>query len=166
MRLGDRPAKIARRDAESGLALIETQGLRAALVRPATRAPGADADVFALFAAQAGVSLAPGRVLAPVGEGAPWRVSAPVQDGVGGAPVFDRTGALVGVLAQPPQEPRRIAGVIPQAAWRMTTSAQILAFLSAANVKLDTSEAPSGEKSAGDVAGANAAALLAVSCQR
>ena len=44
----------------------------------------------------------------------------------------------------------------------MTTSAQILAFLSAGNVKLDTSEAPSGEKSAGDVAGANAAALLAV----
>ena len=81
MRLGDRPAKIARRDAESGLALIETQGLRAALVRPATRAPGADADVFALFAAQAGVSLAPGRVLEPVGEGAPWRVLRPCRTG-------------------------------------------------------------------------------------
>ena len=170
MRVGDRPAKIAGRDPESGLALLETQGLRAALVRPATRAPGADVEVFALFAAQAGagasVSLAPGRLLAPASAGAPWRVSAAVQDGVGGAAIFDRSGAWIGVVAQPPQEPRRIAGVIPQAAWRLTPSAQILAFLSAANVKVETSDAAAGDRSAGEVAGANAAALLAVSCLR
>ena len=170
MRVADRPAKIAGRDPQSGLALIETQGLRATLARPTTRAPAAEADVFALFAAQAGagasVSLAPGRLIAPASAGAPWRVSAAVQDGVGGAAIFDRSGALIGLIAQPPQEPRRIAGVIPQAAWPLTPSAQILAFLTAANVKLDTSDAATGDRSAGDIAGANAAALLAVSCLR
>ncbi|MFN3891140.1 MAG: hypothetical protein ACK4MV_12135 [Beijerinckiaceae bacterium] len=169
MRVADRPAKIVRRDAAAGLALVETQGLRAAFAHPAARAPG-EADVFVLFAAQAaqgaGVSLTPGRTIAPAGPGESWRVSAAVQDGVGGAAVFDRAGSWMGVLAQPPQEPRRIAGVIPQTAWRIVPAEAATAFLAASGVELDPGAITTVEKSAGDVAGANAAALAAVSCAR
>lgn len=169
IRIGDRPARVARRDSATGLALIETQGLRAAMTNPVSRAPG-EADVLVLFAMHAGqgasVSLTPGRTMAPAGESAPWRVSAAVQDGVGGAAVFDRSGSWMGVVAQPPQEPRRIAGVIPQAAWRIVPADAALAFLSASGVKLETGMITTVEKSAGDIASANAPALLAVSCQR
>jgi hypothetical protein len=169
IRISDRPARIARRDSATGLALVETQGLRAAMTNPASRAPS-EADVFVLFAMQAGqgasVSLTSGRTMAPAGESAPWRVSAAVQDGVGGAAVFDRSGSWMGVVAQPPQEPRRIAGVIPQAAWRIVPAEAVLSFLSASGVKLETGVITTVEKSAGDIASANAPALLAVSCQR
>jgi hypothetical protein len=169
MRVADMPGKIIRRDEATGLALIETQGLRAAFARPSVRAPG-DGDVFVLFSAQAGqrasVSLAPGRTMAPVAANGAWRVSAAVQDGVGGAAVFDRSGAWMGLLAQPAQEPRRIAGVIPQAAWRMASAEAAVAFLSSSGVKLDAGVITAVEKSAGEVAGANASALVAVSCQR
>lgn len=169
MRVADMPGKIIRRDEATGLALIETQGLRAAFARPSVRAPG-DGDVFVLFSAQAGqrasVSLAPGRTMAPVGANGVWRVSAAVQDGVGGAAVFDRSGSWMGLLAQPAQEPRRIAGVIPQAAWRMASAEAAVAFLSSSGVKLDAGVITAVEKSAGEVAGANASALVAVSCQR
>lgn len=169
MRIADRPARIARRDDATGLALIETQGLRAVLANPASRAPG-EADVFVLFSAQAGqgasVSLAPGRTITPADVSAPWRVSAAVQDGVGGAAIFDRSGSWMGVVAQPPQEPRRIAGVIPQTAWRIVPADAVLSFLSASGVKMETGMITTVIKSAGDIASANAPALLAVSCQR
>jgi hypothetical protein len=84
----------------------------------------------------------------------------------GGAAVFDRSGAWMGLLAQPAQEPRRIAGVIPQAAWRMASAEAAVAFLSSSGVKLDAGVITAVEKSAGEVAGANASALVAVSCQR
>lgn len=169
LRIGERPGKIVRRDEATGLTLIETQGLRAAMTNPAARAPG-EADVLVLFAAQtgprAGVSLAPGRAMAPAAADNPWRVSAAVQDGVGGAAVFDRSGSWMGMLAQPPQEPRRIAGVIPQSAWRIVPAETAIAFLAAAGVKLEPGMITTVEKSAGEVANANAGALLAVSCQR
>ncbi len=169
MRVGDAPGKIIRRDEATGLALIETQGLRGVFARPSVRAPG-DGDVFVLFSAQAGsrasVSLAPGRTLGPAAPNGAWRVSAAVQDGVGGAAVFDRSGSWMGLLAQPPQEPRRIAGVIPQAAWRMASADAALAFLAASGVKLEAGMITSVEKSAGEVANANASALVAISCQR
>ncbi len=169
MRVADMPGKIVRRDEATGLALIETQGLRAVFARPSARPPG-EGDVFVLFSAQAGprasVSLAPGRTMAPVAANGPWRVSAAVQDGVGGAVVFDRSGSWMGLLAQPTQEPRRIAGVIPQAAWRMTSAEAAVAFLAASGVKLEAGMITTVEKSAGEVAAANAGALVAVSCQR
>ena len=169
MRVADRPAKIVRRDETSGLALIETQGLRAILAHPAVRAPG-EADVFVLLATQAGaradVSLTPGRVLAPGASNGPWRASAAVQDGVGGAAVFDRSGSWMGVLAQPPQEPRRVAGVVPLSAWRIVPADAAVTFLASAGVKLEAGVVTTVEKSAGDIAAANAAAMLAVSCQR
>ncbi len=169
IRIADRPARIARRDSATGLALVETQGLRAAMTNPASRAPS-EADVFVLFAAQAGqgasVSLTPGRTIAPAAASGPWRVSAAVQDGVGGAAVFDRSGSWMGVVAQPPQEPRRIAGVIPQSAWPIVPADAVLSFLTASGVKLETGVITTVEKSAGDIASANAPALLAVSCQR
>ncbi len=167
--IGERPGKIVRRDEATGLTLIETQGLRAAMTHPAARAPG-EADVLVLFAAQmgprAGVSLAPGRTMAPAGADNPWRVSAAVQDGIGGAAVFDRRGSWMGMLAQPPQEPRRIAGVVPQSAWRIVPAETAIAFLAASGVKLEPGMITTVEKSAGEVAGANAGALLPVSCQR
>ncbi|MDP2357985.1 MAG: hypothetical protein Q8M31_18240 [Beijerinckiaceae bacterium] len=169
MRVANMPGKIIRRDEATGLTLIETQGLRAAFARPSARAPG-EGDVFVLFSAQAGprasVSLAPGRTMAPGAPNGVWRVSAAVQDGVGGAVVFDRSGSWMGLLAQPTQEPRRIAGVIPQAAWRMASAETALAFLAASGVMLEAGMITTVEKTAGEVAGANAGALVAVSCQR
>ncbi len=72
----------------------------------------------------------------------------------------------MGMLAQPPQEPRRIAGVIPQSAWRIVPAETAIAFLAAAGVKLEPGMITTVEKSASEVANANAGALLAVSCQR
>jgi len=166
MQVAGRPAKVLRRDSATGLALVEAQGLRAALMRVSPRGPAMQADVFVMFSAQGfGIALASGRTLAGATPEAPMRVTAAVQDGVGGAPVFDRSGAWSGVLAQPSQEPRRIAGVIPQASWRIIPADAVSAFLNAAGVKVETASA-SGEKSAGEIASAAAAALHPVTCQR
>lgn len=169
MRIAGRPAKTLRRDTATGLALLEAQGLRATLASPAARPPS-ETDIFALFAAQANqgarVALASGRMLAPAGSGDAWRVSAAVQDGIGGAAVFDRSGAWMGMIAQPPQEPRRIAGVIPQRPWPTIPAEAALAFLASSGVKIETGVITTAVKTASEIASANAGALVAVSCQR
>jgi hypothetical protein len=48
-------------------------------------------------------------------------VSAPLQAGMRGAPAFDRSGALRGLVRDGPDERRVVAGVIPPARYTLET---------------------------------------------
>ena len=89
-------------------------------------------------------------------------VFAAVEKSAGGGPVFDRDGALIGLIAPIAEEPKRVAGVA-LAAWRPIVGPDALsAFL-----KLDeAAPVATAPLSAGDIAARETAALLAVFCQK
>ncbi len=84
-----------------------------------TEAPGAD-EALLVLAAEAGG----GRSVAP-GVAGPGGVFAPLQPGAGGAPVLDRAGRLVGLVARAPAGPRLIAGVMPPTRYPMVPASAL-----------------------------------------
>lgn len=127
--IGGAPARTALRDSTGALALLET-GQRAQNAQlPALRAePPASGDALVVLGAEAkGAAVAPG--IAGTGS-----VFAPLQPGAGGAPVLDRSGHLVGVIARFPTVPRLIAGVMPPTSYALVPAGTIAAFLAQAGV--------------------------------
>ncbi|QFU15586.1 peptidoglycan-binding domain-containing protein [Microvirga thermotolerans] len=51
-------------------------------------------------------------------------VSAPLQPGASGAPVFDRSGALAGFVGALPSNPRKVAGIVPSAPYPLLPAAE------------------------------------------
>ncbi|MGY2051996.1 peptidoglycan-binding domain-containing protein [Methylobacterium sp. JK268] len=102
------PARVLRQ--EGGLTLLEPERPfpRSAPLPPlAPAAPAAGADVVVLAAGhEGGPDAAPGAA----GEGG---VLAPLQPGAAGAPVLDRAGRLVGLVARMPAGARLVAGLMP-----------------------------------------------------
>lgn len=96
------------------------------------------------------------------------RVTAPLQPGAAGAPVFDRSGRLVGLVASYPGAPRLIAGVAPPAGYDMLTLAGAAAFLRENGVALSGSgsdaQGTQGTVTTGEVAGAAGPAIRALTC--
>ncbi len=88
---------------------------------------GAEESVIALAPGPDGVQAAPGEVRG-------GDVIAALQPGSGGAPVLERSGTLVGLVARYPAAPRRVAGVVPPARLPLVPARAIHAFLSAQGV--------------------------------
>jgi peptidoglycan hydrolase-like protein with peptidoglycan-binding domain len=109
LRLSDRPITGRQR---SGGALL----LTAVLDRepPPVFAQAAAIDPRAVALAHAGTPDAP-RLMAVPGEVREGSISASLQPGATGAPVFARNGMLIGVVAGFPAETRQVAGVVPPA---------------------------------------------------
>ena len=126
-RIGAAPARLLATD-PAGLALLDAPGAPAPL-RPAIRAePGPPEDgVIALAPGADGIQAAPGEVQGT-------DVIAALQPGSAGAPVLDRSGALVGLVARYPTAPRRIAGVVPPARLPLVPARAVAAFLDAQGV--------------------------------
>jgi hypothetical protein len=170
--VGGRPARVLRRDAATGLALLAFEGSAggpppARLAQTAPPEPGA--IVYALFAnrdpeGHASVSLAPGRVLSPATPGGGYRIAAAIFDGVGGAAVFDASARLVGVVTQPADEPRRVAGVAPQAAHPFVNGSDVARFLGEGGAAGTPLAALKDEGAAG-VAATFAASLAPLTCR-
>lgn len=91
------------------------------------------------------------------------RVTAPLQPGAAGAPVFDRAGRLVGLVTSYPGAPRLIAGIAPPAAYDMLPLAGAAAFLRENGVALSASgsDAPA---TTGEIAGAAGPAIRVLTC--
>jgi peptidoglycan hydrolase-like protein with peptidoglycan-binding domain len=77
-------------------------------------AQDATSDPRVVVLAHAGLPDAP-RLIAIAGEAGGGRISAALQPGVIGAPVFARNGVLIGIVGDFPETIRQVAGIVPPA---------------------------------------------------
>ena len=89
-------------------------------------------------------------------------VIASVETSAGGGPVFDRRGALVGLIAPIAGDPKRVAGVALAAPHPIIASGAVRAFLGEG----ESAAADAAGLSAGDIAAREKEALVAVFCQK
>jgi hypothetical protein len=152
--VGGKPVRFERTDAASGLAMIagdfasNGEALRFG-------APGPDVVVLGF----AGPRLAASPASLAGGEARPAVVAA-VETSAGGGPVFDRRGALVGLMAPIAEEPKRVAGVALAAPHAIIAPAAIRAFLGAG----ESAPGDAVTLSVGDIAAREKDVLLAVYC--
>ncbi len=160
--IAGRAARIVKRDDASGLALFEASGLGGRPLATPTMQADAGAPLIVLFQSSTGATAS--RLVAASGEalarGA--RILAPLEDTSIGGAIFDRKGALLGVIGAR-AAPVRVAGVVPQTAWPVVPSSTLSAFLAPATVT--GSPLPDGSTAADIVARAGAA-ILPLSCDR
>jgi hypothetical protein len=152
--VGGKPVRFERTDAATNLAIIAGD-FGADGQAPRFGAPGPDVVVLAF----AGPRLAASP--ASLGGGARPAIVASVETSGGGGPVFDRRGALVGLIAPIAGEPKRVAGVALAAPHVVIARDAILAFLGAS----ESEPVGAADLSAGDIAAREKEALVAVFCQ-
>ncbi|SEC48820.1 Putative peptidoglycan binding domain-containing protein [Rhizobiales bacterium GAS191] len=156
------PAKVLRSDTALGLALLERSGPEAqtpAISLRASEIKLSEAVVVLSATAdgEANVSVATGE--APTAS----RILAPLQ-APSGSPVFDRSGALAGLVTFQANIKRLPGGVVPAANYPIIGAEAIKRFLASLNQPLKAAEPGSTETSAGTVAAKYGRALTAVSC--
>jgi Putative peptidoglycan binding domain len=149
-----KPVRFERTDAASRLAMIAGD-FGANAEAPRLDAPTGDLVVLGF----AGPRLAASPATLAGGEARPAVVAA-VETSAGGGPVFDRSGALVGLIAPIAEEPKRVAGVALAAPHAVIAPAAIRAFLGAS----ESAPAGAAALSAGDIAAHEKDMLLAVYC--
>ena len=155
-------AKILRADAPSGLTLIGGE-FGAGAAAPTLAGGATDLIALSLAPAAAGKSTleaSPG-VAAPTGE-ATFAIVAALAKSAGGAPVFDRQGALTGVVASIKDEPRRIGAVAIAEPHRLIGAQTISAFL---GIAVAVAPAQAGSLSVGEIAASKRGALAEVVCR-
>jgi hypothetical protein len=156
-----KPAKILRADAPSGLTLI---GGEFGVDAKAPTVAGGAADLVALSlspAANKPALEASPAAAAPIGEGASAIVAA-LAKSASGAPVFDREGALAGIVAPIRDEPRRVGAVAIAEPHRLIGAEAVAAFL---GVPLAAAPAQAASLSAGEIAMSERGALAEVVCR-
>jgi peptidoglycan hydrolase-like protein with peptidoglycan-binding domain len=152
--IGGRPVRLERADAATNLALVAGD-FGANGEAPRFGAPAADVVVLGF----AGPRLAASSASLAGDEARPVVVAA-VETSAGGGPVFDRQGALVGLMAPIEGAPKRVAGVALAAPHAMIAPDAVRAFLGAG----ESTPAGPAALSAGDIAARENGALLAVYC--
>ena len=151
-----KPVRFERTEAATKLAIIAGD-FAARGETPRFGAPAPD-DVVLGFAGQR-LAVTPASL---AGDEARPVVIASVETSAGGGPVFDRRGALVGLIAPIAGEPKRVAGVALAAPHAIIASDAVRAFLGEG----DPAAADAAGLSAGDIAAREKQALVAVFCQR
>jgi hypothetical protein len=138
-RIGAQPARLIAEDAGSGLALVTVEGLAS----PALSAVPAKADgpVGAL-------AMGPGPdgrrgLLALPGELAGGSLSAPLQPGAAGAPLFS-AGGLAGLVVSDPAARLQMAGLVLAARHRAADAGAVEAFLKSQGVSLASGQPAQG----------------------
>ncbi|QRE72999.1 peptidoglycan-binding protein [Methylobacterium aquaticum] len=154
-RIAGEPARLVRRDEASGLALLDgatPPGSPPALAS-APAAPGEAAIVLAAGAEGATVT---------TGDIAASGLLAPLQPGAAGAPVLNRSGRLLSLVARLPAQPRLVAGVLPPLTHPLVGLAALKAFLGPDTPKAAGPDTP--PLTAGAIAGRFAGAVVGVRC--
>jgi len=166
-RIGGAAARIERRDAAGSLALLSAEGL-ASGASPLLRAePVSEGEALLVLGAQT-----KGRPSVAPATAAVEGVDAPLQPGAGGAPVLDRSGRLVGLVARFPTAPRLIAGVMPPTRYTLVPGKAVAAFLSESGLPAGAGKdaAKDPAKGAATTLGGAAApaldAVVAITCAR
>jgi hypothetical protein len=152
-----KPVRIERAEAATGLAMIAGDFTANG---EAPRLGASTQDLVILGFAGARLAASPASF---TGDEARPVVTAAVDKGASGGPVFDRRGALVGLVAPIAGEPKRVAGLALAAPHRLIASDALRAFLGAGE---PTSEEAAASLSAGDIAARERKALVAVFCQK
>jgi peptidoglycan hydrolase-like protein with peptidoglycan-binding domain len=152
--VGGKPVRFDRTDPATGLAMIAGDfDSRGEAPRFGLLAPDLVVLGFAgprVAASSASLAGDPAR---PV-------IVASVESSAGGGPVFDRRGALVGLIAPIAAAPKRIAGVALAAPHAIIAPDAVRAFLGAG----ESAPGEAGPLSAGDIAAREKDSLLAVYC--
>lgn len=157
--IGREAGRLIAADEAAGLALVGFGD--AALVRPVPIAAYAvEGDVTGVGTDRAGaVAAIPGTI---AGSG---RVVAPLQPGAAGAPLFDRQGRLVGMVADYPASPRLVAGLAAPSSYTVVPPSTVSAFFTrqgiAAALETATDAAP---LSTGEIVQAFADRVRSISC--
>jgi peptidoglycan hydrolase-like protein with peptidoglycan-binding domain len=149
-----KPVRIERADAATGLMMLAGDF---ALDGEAPRLGGPAQDLVVL--GFAGQRLAASSASVAGGETWPVVIAA-VDKSTSGGPVFDRRGALVGLVAPIADEPKRVAGIALAAPHALIAPEAVRAFLGGGEPASE-SAAP---LSAGDIAARERQALVAVFC--
>jgi hypothetical protein len=152
-----KPVRIERTDSATGLAML-TGNFVSNGEAPRLGSPSQDLVILAF----SGPRLAASSAAFTGGEAAPV-VTAAVDKGASGGPVFDRTGTLVGLVAPIAGEPKRVAGLALAAPHALIASDAVRAFLGG------DEPAPAGAAtslSAGDIAAREKKALVAIFCPK
>ena len=89
-------------------------------------------------------------------------MTAAVDKGASGGPVFDRSGALVGLVAPIAGEPRRIGSVALASPHPLIAPDALRAFLGAG----EPASEEAASLSAGDIAAREKKVLVAIFCQK
>jgi hypothetical protein len=164
-----KPAKFLRDDRQAGLSLLaEESGAGAPATALSFGALGPD-----LVALSYTTQEPSGRVALDVTSASPFVATsgqtrptllASLSRSAQGAPVFDREGALVALIASSLAEPKLVAGVAPTALHGIIDAEQIQRFLSLAPDSSGAAgESPLG---AGQIAAAERGSVVAISCRR
>lgn len=166
--VGGKPAKVLRGDNEAGLVLLQAEASAPKPLALRASPPGLADPLLVLAQAERSASgplVAPGEaVAAPVGARSEFRVMTPLQPGGIGATVVDRAGGLVALVTGPPKEPRRIAGVVPEAAHEVVAAPAIARFLAVDGIALAAPATAGPARTAGEVAISLGTAILQVVC--
>ena len=149
-----RPVRFERTDGATHLAMIAGD-FGANGEPPRFGAPAPDVVVLGF----AGDRISASAASLAGGETRPVVVAA-VETSAGGGPVFDREGALVGLMAPIEGETKRIAGVALAAPHAVIAPGVVRAFLGSG----ESAPAGGGALSAGDIAAREKGSLLAVYC--
>lgn len=162
-RVGSAAARTAGRDPTGNLVLLETEARNPASPLPAIRSETVvSGEALVVVGAEAkGATVAPGTA----GSGG---IVAPLQPGAGGAPILDRSGHLVGLIARFPTAPRLIAGVMPPTSYAVVPGSVIAAFLAQAGVaaaKATPNAAPAAA-SLGAAAAPVIGSVIGITCAR
>ena len=151
-----KPVRIERADAATGLAMLAGD-FASNGGAPPLGAPREDLVVLGFD----GSRLAASSASFTGGDARPV-VTAAVDKGASGGPVFDRRGALVGLVAPIAGEPRRVAGLALAAPHMLIAPDALRAFLGAS----EPASEGAVSLSAGDIAARERKALVAVFCQQ
>ena len=171
--------RISRQDAGSSLVLLDVPGLQvpgstARPLPPFAAAPVSGTPVVVLFETAAAAGAVPpasglfataGELLAPPAGAANAAITAPLQAPATGAVVFDRTGALVGLVAAVPQMPRLVAGIAPRSTYSIVLATALAGFLGSAERPLQSvATAAQIAVTAAAIAAAAGTSIVPVTC--
>jgi peptidoglycan hydrolase-like protein with peptidoglycan-binding domain len=151
-----KPVRIERADAATGLVILAGD-FASNGGAPQLGSPAQDLVILGF----SGPRVAASSASFTGGEAAPV-VTAAVDKGASGGPVFDRRGALVGLVAPIAGEPKRVAGLALAAPHMLIAPDALRAFLGASELASEGA----ATLSAGDIAARERKALVAVFCQQ
>jgi hypothetical protein len=160
-----RKASVAAAQPQGGLALLDVPGLDAPPLAPTPTPSSSGEAVILQQTPRQGAAPASELIVAPGqfdSDGA--RLLAPAQPGSNGAAVFDRSGALIGLVGRKAQAPRLVAGVAPQASAPFIGVDAALAFLEGAGVPVRAGAAGGAPRTVAAIALRVRASILPLVC--
>jgi peptidoglycan hydrolase-like protein with peptidoglycan-binding domain len=151
-----KPVRIERADAATGLVMLAGD-FASNGGAPLLGSPAQDLVILGF----SGPRVAASSASLTGGDARPVATAA-VEKGASGGPVFDRRGALVGLVAPIAGEPKRVAGLALAAPHMLIAPDALRAFLGAS----EPASEGAASLSAGDIAARERKALVAVFCQQ